>query len=171
MIKRWDDLRFLLALARAGTLTAAATALGVSQPTVGRRISVLEKKVGTPLIERRPDGYLLSDAGQAVVAQAERIEAAVLAADQATAFDNRRMRERSSSPRSTGCAAACSPSASASGNSIPTLPSSSSQRPGGSTFLGERAIWRSGLRGSSIPASSSDAWRFPRSASMRRATI
>ena len=92
MIERWDDLRFLLALAREGTLTAAAIALGVSQPTVGRRISVLEKKVGTPLIERRPDGYLLSDAGQAVVAQAEHIEAAVLAADRATAFDSRRMR-------------------------------------------------------------------------------
>jgi len=41
MIERWDDLRFLLALAREGTLTAAATALGVSQPTVGRRIPAL----------------------------------------------------------------------------------------------------------------------------------
>jgi len=92
MIERWDDLRFLLALAREGTLTAAATALGVSQPTVGRRISVLEKKVGTLLIERRPEGHRLSDAGQAVVAQAERIEAAVLVADRATAFNSRRMR-------------------------------------------------------------------------------
>jgi len=92
MIERWDDLRFLLALAREGTLTAAATAPGVSQPTVGRRISVLEKKVGTPLIEKRPEGYRLSDAGQAVVAQAERIEAAVLGADRATAFNSRRMR-------------------------------------------------------------------------------
>jgi DNA-binding transcriptional LysR family regulator len=92
MIERWDDLRFLLALAREGTLTAAATALGVSQPTVGRRISVLEKKVGTPLIERRPEGYRLSDAGQAVVAQAEHIEAAVLAADRATASNSRKLR-------------------------------------------------------------------------------
>jgi len=92
MIERWDDLRFLLALAREGTLTAAATALGVSQPTVGRRISVLEKKVGTPLIERRPEGYRLSDAGQAVVAQAEHIEAAVIAADRATASNSRKLR-------------------------------------------------------------------------------
>ena len=92
MIERWDDLRFLLALAREGTLTAAATALGVSQPTVGRRISALEKEVGTPLIEKRPDGYRLSDAGEAVLAQAERVEAAVLAADRATAFNSRRMR-------------------------------------------------------------------------------
>jgi len=37
MIERWDDLRFLLALARERTLTAAATALGVSQPTLGPR--------------------------------------------------------------------------------------------------------------------------------------
>ena len=48
--------------------------------------------VGTPLIERRPEGYRLSDAGQPVVAHAERIEAAVLAADRATAFNSRRMR-------------------------------------------------------------------------------
>jgi len=92
MIECWDDLRFLLALAREGTLTAAATALGVSQPTVGRRISLLEKEVGTPLIERRPEGHRLSAAGEAVVAQAERIEAAVLAADRATAYSSRRMR-------------------------------------------------------------------------------
>jgi DNA-binding transcriptional LysR family regulator len=91
MIERWDDLRFLLALAREGTLTAAATALGVSQPTVGRRISVLEKKVGTLLIERTPEGYRLSGAGQAAVAQAEHIEAAVLAADRATAFNSRKV--------------------------------------------------------------------------------
>jgi DNA-binding transcriptional LysR family regulator len=92
MIDRWDDLRFFLALAREQTLTAAAKALRVSQPTVGRRICSLEKRVGTPLFERTSEGYRLSDAGQALVAQAERIEEAVLAADRATAFGNRRMR-------------------------------------------------------------------------------
>src|SRR5215813_8812182 len=58
MIDRWDDLPFLLALARAQTLTAAATALRVSQPTVGRHISSLEKKLGTPLSFLAPQGTL-----------------------------------------------------------------------------------------------------------------
>lgn len=92
MIEHWDDLRFLLALARGRTLTAAAAALRVSQPTVGRRVSALEKKLGTPLVEKTPDGYRLSDAGQVLVAQAERIEEAVLAADRAAALDTWRMR-------------------------------------------------------------------------------
>jgi len=34
MAMNWDDLRFFLAIARAGSLTAAARALRVSQPTV-----------------------------------------------------------------------------------------------------------------------------------------
>jgi len=92
VIDRWDDLRFFLALAREQTLTAAAKALRVSQPTVGRRISSLERRVGTPLFEKTSEGYQLSDAGQTLVAQAERIEEAVLAADRATAFGARRMR-------------------------------------------------------------------------------
>ncbi len=92
MIDRWDDLRFLLALAREHTLIAAATALRVSQPTVGRHISSLEKKLGIPLFEKTPEGYRLSDAGQALVVQAERIEEVVVAADRAAASGTRRMR-------------------------------------------------------------------------------
>ena len=92
MIERWDDLRFLLALAREHTLTAAATALRVSQPTVGRHISSLEKKLGIPLFEKTPEGYRLSDAGQALVDQAERMEEVVVAADRAAASGTRRMR-------------------------------------------------------------------------------
>ena len=92
MIDRWDDLRFLLALAREHTLTAAATALRVSQPTVGRHVSSLEKKLGIPLFEKTPEGYRLSDAGQALVVQAERIEEVVVAADRAAASGTRRMR-------------------------------------------------------------------------------
>ena len=63
MAARWDDLRFVLALARHGTLTAAAASLGVSQPTVGRRLAVLERRMRTPLFERTPTGYRPSEAG------------------------------------------------------------------------------------------------------------
>ena len=42
----WDDLRVVLAVARGGTLSAAARALAVTQPTVGRRIDAFERAVG-----------------------------------------------------------------------------------------------------------------------------
>ena len=42
----WDDLRIFLSLARGGTLTTAAKALGVSHPTVARRVQALEKQIG-----------------------------------------------------------------------------------------------------------------------------
>ena len=46
---RWDDLRFLLAVVRAGSFSAAAQALTVEQSTVSRRIAALEGVLGTAL--------------------------------------------------------------------------------------------------------------------------
>jgi DNA-binding transcriptional LysR family regulator len=91
MAEPWDDLRFLLALARQGTLTAAASSLGVSQPTVGRRIAALERRLGTPLFERTASGYRPSETGQVLALHAERIEEVMVAAEQASA-DKRRVR-------------------------------------------------------------------------------
>src|SRR3984893_1012808 len=48
----WDDLRHFLAFARAGSMQAAAKALGVNQSTVQRRIAELEESVGHRLVER-----------------------------------------------------------------------------------------------------------------------
>ena len=85
MPRPWDDLRFLLALAREGTLTAAATALGVSPPTVGRRIAALERGLGTLLFERSDSRYRPSETGQVLVMHAERIEEVMRSAEQASA--------------------------------------------------------------------------------------
>ena len=52
METNWDDLRGFLALAREGTLTTAAKALGVSHPTVSRRVQALEQKIGARLFDR-----------------------------------------------------------------------------------------------------------------------
>ena len=49
----WDDLRFFLMVARRGTLSAAARDLAVTQPTVGRRIAALERRLGAKLFARR----------------------------------------------------------------------------------------------------------------------
>ena len=62
----WGDLRFLLATARTGSTSAAASELGVNQTTVARRIASLEAHLGVPLFERRQDGYRLTEAGAAL---------------------------------------------------------------------------------------------------------
>ena len=76
----WDDIRIFLAVARHGSLRAAGRALGLSQPTVGRRLAAFEKTFGgPPLFDRLPDGLRLNPAGDALVAAAERLENAALA--------------------------------------------------------------------------------------------
>lgn len=54
---RWDDLQFVLAVAEAGSLSAAARTLGVNHATVLRRISTFEETIGVKLFDRSPGGY------------------------------------------------------------------------------------------------------------------
>lgn len=75
----WDDLRLFLAIARAGTLTAAGPRLGLSQPTAGRRLKALEARAGAALFQRTPAGFRLTDEGEVMVEHAERVEAEILA--------------------------------------------------------------------------------------------
>jgi DNA-binding transcriptional LysR family regulator len=75
----WDDLRYALALARGGTLSAAAERLGVSHTTVSRRLRALEERVGATLFEVGPEGYAATAAGEDLVAVAARLEAETLA--------------------------------------------------------------------------------------------
>ncbi|MBP7670563.1 LysR family transcriptional regulator [Ferrovibrio sp. MS7] len=70
----WDNLRYFLAVARSGRLTAAARSLGQDHTTVSRRIAALETAFGSPLFERQPQGYRLTKAGQQLMAFAESIE-------------------------------------------------------------------------------------------------
>jgi DNA-binding transcriptional LysR family regulator len=74
----WDDLRFFLALARRGSLSAAAKDLHVAQSTVGRRLASLEASLGVRLLNRTPDGYAPTQAGDGVRAHAEQLEAEAL---------------------------------------------------------------------------------------------
>ncbi|BCP55690.1 transcriptional regulator [Kaistia sp. 32K] len=60
----WEDARYFAALARHGSLSAAARALAVNHATVARRVAGLEKALGARLIERRPTGYELTAAGR-----------------------------------------------------------------------------------------------------------
>jgi DNA-binding transcriptional LysR family regulator len=75
----WSDVRVFLAIAREGTLGAAARKLGQTQPTMGRRLTALEESVGQKLFQRTNDGFVLTDEGSAVLGHAERIEEEALA--------------------------------------------------------------------------------------------
>ncbi len=77
----WDDLRFVLAVARHGSLTAAARVLGVTQPTMGRRLEHLESRLGVALFERTAAGVALSVLGTSLLPLAEQMEQAALSAE------------------------------------------------------------------------------------------
>src|SRR5690242_9725369 len=75
----WNDARIFLAVARHGSLRAAGRALGISQPTVGRRLAAFEATFGGPtLFDRLPEGLRLNEAGTALVPVAEQLENAAL---------------------------------------------------------------------------------------------
>ncbi len=70
----WDDARMFLAVARAGQILAASRTLGVNQATLSRRVSSLEKSLGTKLLMRRTSGSELTEAGNRLLTVLERVE-------------------------------------------------------------------------------------------------
>ncbi|HEY6965288.1 MAG TPA: LysR family transcriptional regulator, partial [Erythrobacter sp.] len=70
----WSDLPIFLAIAREGTLAAAARRCGQSQPTMGRRLRALEVATGFSLFQRTADGFVLTDEGTVMLRHAERME-------------------------------------------------------------------------------------------------
>ncbi|MBI2256351.1 MAG: LysR family transcriptional regulator [Proteobacteria bacterium] len=74
----WNDLRYLLALARAGSFAGAARALHLDATTAARRLRALEQALSVRLFERAGDGKLMpTDAGAIAIARAETIEAEI----------------------------------------------------------------------------------------------
>ena len=72
MEHNWDDLRVFLAVARDETLSTAGKRLKIDPATVGRRISRMEERYGTPLFAKSPSGYALTDAGSRLMPHAEK---------------------------------------------------------------------------------------------------
>ena len=70
----WDDVRVFLALARAGSLTAAARSLRIEHTTVARRIAQLERALGLHLFDRLPRGWMLTSEGEQLAARAAQME-------------------------------------------------------------------------------------------------
>ncbi|NCG19245.1 MAG: LysR family transcriptional regulator [Rhodobacterales bacterium] len=74
----WDDLRYVLAIARQGNLSRAASHLGVTRTTVGRRLRAIESALGVRLFDRTPEGFSPTAAGQDMCDVADQMEADVL---------------------------------------------------------------------------------------------
>ncbi|MBB3349507.1 MULTISPECIES: LysR family transcriptional regulator [unclassified Sphingomonas] len=87
----WDDLKTFLAIARHGTLSAAARALKVSQTTMGRRLDHLHGRAGVVLLERTPTGYRLTPAGAAILGDVEHMDGAALAAERTLTGGDQRL--------------------------------------------------------------------------------
>jgi len=74
----WDDLRYVLAVWRAGNLSAAGEALGVARTTVGRRLRAMESGLGVRLFDATPDGFVPTAAGEEFAQTALDVEAQIL---------------------------------------------------------------------------------------------
>jgi DNA-binding transcriptional LysR family regulator len=74
-------LRVLVEVARQGSFSAAAAALGYTQPAISRQIATLEGEVGTVLVRRVPQGAVLTDAGRMLSERGEAILAQLGAAE------------------------------------------------------------------------------------------
>ena len=69
----WEDWRLFLAVAEAGSLSGAARALRLGQPTLSRRIGLLEEQVDGALFVRRPDGVVLTPLGERLLPTARQM--------------------------------------------------------------------------------------------------
>src|SRR6516162_6076159 len=75
-------LRVLREVARCGSFSGAAEALGYTQPAISRHVALLERETGTTLLERRPTGVRLTDAGELLVRHADIVLARLRDAEQ-----------------------------------------------------------------------------------------
>lgn len=79
----WDDLKFFLAIARAGSARKAAPETGANHATVARRLNLLEDMLDSRLFDRSQQGLTLTRQGEALLPYAERMEAELAGAQRA----------------------------------------------------------------------------------------
>lgn len=77
----WNAVRDFLAVVDEGSITAASEKLAISQPTLSRRLKVLEQRIGAQLLVRGPRHLRLTDAGQKFWDQAQQMGRAAKALD------------------------------------------------------------------------------------------
>jgi DNA-binding transcriptional LysR family regulator len=79
--ENWDDLRYVLAVAEGGSVTAAARSLGVNHATVLRRIAAFETRHGALVFDRGPRGYAVRPDQRRLIEAAREVEAGFGALD------------------------------------------------------------------------------------------
>jgi DNA-binding transcriptional LysR family regulator len=87
----WNDLRTVLAVARAGSLAGAARALELRHSTVFRRIEDVERRLGVRLFERSRSGWTPNAQGEAAARAATDMESAALSAERAISGADERL--------------------------------------------------------------------------------
>jgi DNA-binding transcriptional LysR family regulator len=86
----WDDLLYVLAIGRTGSLSGAARELGVNHATVYRRINKVEEQLRVRLFDRQRDGYAPTAAGEAMIALAAEMDEDVVALERRLAGEDLR---------------------------------------------------------------------------------
>ena len=92
-MRYWLELRTALALARLGTVSAAAKEIGVHRSTINRQIDTLEAAFKTRLFQRHARGYSLTPTGRDIIAVAEQADAM---------FSDMQARQRSAADLTSG---------------------------------------------------------------------
>ena len=83
--QNWDDIRYVLAVARHGSLNAAASVLGVTHATVMRRIIAFERRYKCQVFEKSPSGYAVASEALAILKSMEGVDEAILAVERVIA--------------------------------------------------------------------------------------
>jgi len=87
----WRAIQDVVAVAEAGSLSAAARRLNVSQPTVGRRLEQLETQLGTRLFDRTARGLTLTKVGENILNHARQMEEGALAIERIATGSNQEL--------------------------------------------------------------------------------
>lgn len=80
----WSDLQVFLAIARAGQMARAGTALGIDPTTTSRRLRRLEARLGAALFEQTREGQVMTEAGEALMVKVEAMAQAAMAIDESS---------------------------------------------------------------------------------------
>src|SRR5262245_37295714 len=75
----WELYRTFLGVLREGSLSGAARALGITQPTVGRHVATLERSLGLALFTRSQTGLLPTEAALALREHAQTMDSTAAA--------------------------------------------------------------------------------------------
>ncbi|WP_322044607.1 LysR family transcriptional regulator [Paraburkholderia sp. J67] len=88
----WELYRTFLAVFTEGSLSGAARALGITQPTAGRHVAALEAAFGQPLFTRSPAGFLPTEAARTLRGYAESMRSTAAALERAATGQGDAMR-------------------------------------------------------------------------------